>query len=206
VTSIRLPSLDVSEALKRGFSEADVHSTLFESDMRILGYPARTSSQADGEHFVEQRSLAIHRLRSGRSTGRYDGLYLVGNSPVVLCEIKGYESLDSSGDWERAKRQLIDYAKSEDFAVPPPFLVLYCGKPERNRFFRRKTLADPSLLGEIEYEELDEIWSWDRIKEFQLRGEFALEEVTRERLLESSRTTSTASRTTCARSSSTASR
>ncbi len=184
MTPIRLPSLDVPEAAKRGFSEADVHSTLFEPDMQMLGYPPRTSSQADGEYFVEQRSLAIHRLRSGRSTGRYDGLYLLGNSPVVLCEIKRYESIDSGADWERAKRQLIDYAKSEDFAVAPPFLVLYCGKPERNRLFRRKTVADPTLFGEAEYEELDELWSWDRIKEFQLRGEFALEEVSRDRLLE----------------------
>src|SRR5579872_6267409 len=184
MSPVHLPSLDVSEAQKRGFSEADVHSTLFEPDMRALGYPPRTSSQADGEYFVEQRSLAMRRLRSGRSTGWYDGLYLVGNSPVVLCELKRYDAVDSAADWERAKRQLTGYAASEDFAVPPPFLVLYCGKPERNRFFRRKTLVDPSLLGEVEYEELDEIWSWERIMEFQLRGEFALEEVTRERLLE----------------------
>jgi type I restriction-modification system DNA methylase subunit len=126
----------------------------------------------------------VRRLRSGRSTGWYDGLYLVGNSPVVLCELKRYDAVDSAADWERAKRQLTGYASSEDFAVPPPFLVLYCGKPERNRFFRRKTLVDPTLLGEVEYEELDEIWSWNRIMEFQIRGEFALEEVTRERLLE----------------------
>lgn len=184
MSPLRLPSLDVPEAQKRGFSEADVHSTLFEPDMQVLGYPPRTSSQADGEYFVEQRSLAVRRLRSGRSTGYYDGLYLLGNSPVVLCELKRYDAIDSEADWARAKRQLIGYATSEDFLAPPPFLVLYCGKPERNRFFRRKTLADPSLFGEIEYEELDEIWSWARIKDFQLRGEFALEEVTRNRLLE----------------------
>lgn len=184
MTSIRLPSLDVPEALKRGFSEADVHSTLFEPDMQALGYPSRTSSQADGEYFVEQRSLAVRRLRTGRSTGFYDGLYLVGNSPLVLCELKRFEAADSASDWERAKGQLIGYATSEDFLAPPPFLILYCGKPERNRFFRRKTVADPTLFGEAEYEELDEIWSWSRIKEFQLRGEFALEEVTRDRLLE----------------------
>jgi type I restriction-modification system DNA methylase subunit len=184
VTPLRLPSLDVAEAQKRTFSEADVHSTLFEPDMRALGYPPRTSSQADGEYFVEQRSLAVRRLRSGRSTGFYDGLYLLGNSPVVLCELKRYEALDSPREFERAKQQLQGYASSEDFAVPPPFLVLYCGKPERNRFFRRKTVVDPSLFGAVDYEELDEIWSWDRIKEFQLRGEFALEEVGRDRLLE----------------------
>jgi hypothetical protein len=179
-----LPSLDVPEAEKRAFTEADVHSKLFEPDMSALGYPPRTSSQADGEYFAEQRSLAVRRLRSGHSLGFYDGLYLLGNSPVVLCEIKRYQAVDSAGDWERAKQQLKGYATSADFAAPPPFLVLYCGKPERNRLFRRKTLADPSLLGEAEYEELDEIWSWERIKEFQLRGEFALEEVTPGRLLE----------------------
>jgi len=184
MTPLRLPSLDVPEAQKHAFSEADVHSTLFEPDMQALNYPPRTSSQADGEYFVEQRSLAVRRLRSGRSTGFYDGLYLLGNSPVVLCELKRYDALDSLKDFERAKEQLQGYASSEDFAVPPPFLILYCGKPERNRFFRRKTLVDPSLLGTVEYEEFDETWSWDRIKEFQLRGEFALEEVDRERLLE----------------------
>lgn len=184
MSPLRLPSLDVAEAQKRSYSEADVHSTLFEPDMITLGFPPRASRQADGEYFVEQRTLAVRRLKSGRATGRYDGLYLVGNSPVVLCELKRYDALDAPAEWERAKRQLVQYAGSEDFAVPPPFLALYCGKPERNRFFRRKTLADPSLLGEPEYEELDEIWSWDRVKEFQLRGAFALEEVTRDRLLE----------------------
>lgn len=184
MSPIELPSSDVSEALKRGFSEADVHSTLFEPDMLVLGFPPRTSSQADGEYFVEQRSLATRRLRSRRSTGRYDGLYLMGNAPVVLCELKRYEALDSAAEWEKAKRQLMDYARSEDFATPPPFLVLYCGKRDRDRLFRRKTVADRTLLGAIEYEELDELWTWSRIKEFQLRGEFALEEVTRDRLLE----------------------
>jgi hypothetical protein len=181
---LRLPSDDLAEAEKRRFTEADVHSTLFEPDMQALGYPRRTSNQADGEYFVEQGTLAVRRLRSGRSTGRYDGLYLAGNSPIVLCELKRYDALDAPADWERAKRQLVDYARSDDFAIPPPFLILYCGKRERDRFFRRKTVADPSLLGEVEYEELDELWTWARIKEFQLRGEFALEEVARERLLE----------------------
>jgi hypothetical protein len=174
----------VPEAQKRAFSEAEIHSTLFEPDLRALGYPPRESSQAAGEYFREQQTLALRRLRSRRATGRYDGLYLIGNAPVVLCEIKRYEALDAPAEFERAKGQLIDYARSEDFAEPPPFLILYCGKPERNRLFLRKTVADPLLLGEVEYEELDEIWSWERVKGFQLRGEFAEEVVDRDRLLE----------------------
>lgn len=161
-----------------------MHSSLFEPDMAALGYPPRSSTQADGEYFVEQRSLAVRRLRSARATGRYDGLYLVGNSPVVLCEIKRFDALDASAEFERAKRQLVAYARSEDFAQPPPFLVLYCGKPERSRFFRLRTLSDASVLGEPDYEELDEIWDWSRVKEFRLRGAFAPEVVTRARLLE----------------------
>jgi hypothetical protein len=181
---VRLPSLDVADSAKRAYSEADVHSTLFEPDMRTLGYPGRTSSQADGEYFLEQRTLAVRRLRSQRETGRYDGLYLIGNLPVVLAEIKRYEALDSQSELDRATEQLQDYARSADFAAPPPFLVLYCGKPERNRFFRLKTVADPSLLGELEYDELNEIWDWQRVKDFQLRGEFAQEVVTAKRLRE----------------------
>ncbi len=184
IRPIRLPSLKLAQAQKRAFSEADVHSSLFEPDMAMLGYPPRTSTQADGEHFVEQRTLAFRRLRSRRSTGRYDGLYLTGNAPLVLCEIKRYEALDGAAAWTQAKRQLKEYALSEDFELPPPFLVLYCGKPERNRFFRLKTMADGTLLDGDAYEELEEIWAWERIKEFQLKGEFALEEVTRERLRE----------------------
>ena len=61
---IRLPSLNIPDAQKLTFSEADVHSTLFEPDMQALGFPPRTSSQADGEYFVEQRTLAVRRLRS----------------------------------------------------------------------------------------------------------------------------------------------
>ena len=36
MTTIRPPSLDVPEFEKRGFSEADAHSTLFDPDMIAL--------------------------------------------------------------------------------------------------------------------------------------------------------------------------
>ena len=91
MTPLRLPSFDLPESERRRLSEADVHSTLFEPDMQALGYPPRTSSQADGEYFLEQRTLAVRRLKSQRATGRYDGLYLIGNTPVVLCEIKRHD-------------------------------------------------------------------------------------------------------------------
>jgi hypothetical protein len=182
VTPLRLPSLDVPEAEKRRLSEADVHSTLFEPDMAALGYPPRTSSEAHGEHFREQRTLAVRRLKTQRATGRYDGLYLIGNAPVVLCEIKRYDELDSQAAFDKARDQLIEYALSEDFKAPPPFLVLYCGKPSRNRFFRLKAMAEASLLDESAFEELPELWKWEQVKGFQLRGEFAQEVVTAERL------------------------
>ena len=124
----------------------------------------------------------MNRLKSGSGSGFFDGLYLIGNAPVVLCEIKRYDGIDAPAAFESAKQQLIDYARSEDFAEPPPFLVFYCGKPERTRFFVRKTVSEWSLLSEPDYEELDEIWSWERVKEFQLRGAFALEVVHRDRL------------------------
>lgn len=181
---LRLPSLDIPDAQKRTFTEADVHSKLFEPDLNALGYPPRTNTEADGEYFQEQRYLALRRLKTQRASGAYDGLYLIGNSPLVLCELKRYDALDSPAAFEAAKRQLIGYAQSEDFAEPPPFLILYCGKPERTRFYVRRTMADASLLGEVEYEELDEVWEWRRTKEFQLRGEFALEVVDRDRLRE----------------------
>ncbi|MHB1244432.1 MAG: HsdM family class I SAM-dependent methyltransferase, partial [Gaiellaceae bacterium] len=185
MTTIRLPSLEIPESQKLGYSEADVHSKLFDLDLtQAFGYPSRLTTEADGEHFREQRTLAVRRLKTGTATGRFDGLYLIGNSPVVLCEIKRYDAIDAPGEFEKAKRQLIEYAKSEDFSEPPPFLVLYSGKPGRTRFFVRKTVADPSLLGELEYDELEEIWSWKRVREYQLRGAFAEEIVTRDRLRE----------------------
>ena len=67
-----LPSLAIADAEKAAFSEAEVHGTLFEPDMTALGFPARTSSQADGEYFQEQRTLALRRLKTGHDTGRYD--------------------------------------------------------------------------------------------------------------------------------------
>jgi hypothetical protein len=184
VPLIRLPSLDIPDGQKRAFSEADVHSTLFEPDMRALGFPARTSSQADGEYFVEQRSLAIRRLKSGHATGRYDGLYLIGNAPTVLCEIKRFEALDGSQAATKAVKQLQDYALSDDFEDPPPFLVLYCGDSSKTRFFRLKTVAEGTLLDAESYEELPEVWEWSRIKEYHLRGVFAEEVVGAERLRE----------------------
>jgi hypothetical protein len=150
LSKIRLPSLDIPEAEKCRFSEADVLSKLFEPDLAALGYPPHSATQADGEHFLEQGGLAVNRLKIGAGSGFFDGLYLIGNAPVVLCELKRYDALDAPTDFERAKRQLIDYARSEDFAEQPPFLVLYSGNAARTRFFVRKTMSDPSLLGERE--------------------------------------------------------
>lgn len=185
MTPTRPPSLEVPEAEKRSYTEADVHSKLFEPDMAALGFPPRTNTQADGEWFQEQRTLALRRLKSKQVRGNHDGLYLIGNSPVVLCELKRYDALDSAGKFEEAKQQLIGYALSEDFDAPPPFLVLYCGKSERTMFWRLRSVTDGTLVGEQPYEELgSEIWDWGRITEFQLKGEFAKEEVDPGRLLE----------------------
>lgn len=184
MSPLRLPSLDVPEHEKRAFSEAEIHGTLFERDMRVLGFPARESRQADGDYFREQRTLALRRLKSRRETGRYDGLYLVGNQPVMLVEVKRYDHLDGHL-LDRAVRQLQAYARSEDFASPPPFLALYSGKLERTRFFRLNRIAEGTLSDGLEYEDLgSEIWDWQRIKAFQLRGAFAQEVVTAERLRE----------------------
>jgi hypothetical protein len=183
----RLPSLDVPAYEKHGFSEAEVHSKLFELDMTALGYPPRTRTQGDGAHFQEQGRLALRRLRSRdnrQARGIYDGLYLIGNAPIVLCELKRYDALDGPVALRRAISQLKGYALSEDFAVPPPFLVLYNGRPDKTRFFRLRAMADGSLLDEAAYEELPEIWSWDRVTGFQLRGSFAEEVVDAKRLLE----------------------
>ena len=178
----QLPSENLPDWEKQGYTEADVHAKLFEPDMAALGYPARTSTQAEGEHFLEQRRLAVHRLKSGQERGYYDGLYLLANSPVVLCELKRYNALDSERELRRAIDQLKSYALSEDFAVPPPFLLLYCGKPGQSRFFR--SVAEAATVAVDPYEELPEIWSWERVKDAHIRGSFAEEVVGRERLLE----------------------
>ncbi len=184
MTAIGLPSAGIGDDEKRRYTEADVHSKLFEPDMAALGYPVRTSSQADGEYFLEQRHLAFRRLKSQRQRGHYDGLYLIGNSPIVLCEIKRYEVLDSEGGLANAVRQLQRYALSEDFSTPPPFLLLYSGNPTRTRFYRRRNMADATLAGELDYEEVGEIWEWSRVKDAHVRGAFAEEVVGRERLRE----------------------
>ena len=179
------PSLAIPESEKQAYTEAEVHSKLFEMDMVALGYPRRTNSQADGEWFQEQRTLAVRRLKSNHARGHHDGLYLIGNAPVVLCELKRYDALDTPTAIEKAKRQLIEYALSEDFKVAPPFLLLYCGRPDRTTFWMRKTMADATLIDEQAYEELgQEIWSWDRVQEFHLKGAFAKEEVGADRLLD----------------------
>jgi len=90
--------------------------------------------------------------------------------------------LDNDREYEKAKQQLVDYARSEDFECPPPFLLLYSGKASRTAFFRLKTVVDTPASAE--YELLDEIWEWGRVKDAHLRGAFAEEVVTDERLLE----------------------
>lgn len=180
----QLPSLDIPAVEKSAYTEADVHSKLFEADMQALGYPLRKSTQADGEYFLEQRRLAARRLKTGKERGFYDGLYLIGNSPIVLCEIKAYHAIDTVGQLEKAVRQLKDYAKSEDFAEPPPFLLLYCGKPNRTLFFRRRFVANGTLKDQLDYEELPEIWDWAQIRDAHVRGSFAQEIVDAVRLRE----------------------
>lgn len=163
-----------------------MHSKLFEPDMQALGFPPRTNNQADGEYFLEQGALAVRRLRSGvdrGARGHYDGLYLIGNAPVVLCELKRYEAIDREADFAKAVRQLEEYAFSEDFAAPPPFLVLYCGKPEKTRWYRLRQMTDGAGLDERAYEPLPEPWTWERVKAAHVRGEFAEEVVDRDRLL-----------------------
>ena len=178
---LRLPSADVPESEKRTFSEADVHSKLFDPDMVERGYPPRGAPQAAGEYFSEQRTLALRRLKSQQAhTGRYDGLYLIGNSPVVLCELKRYGAIDGEQDWQKAKRQLQDYALSDDFDEKPPYLILYCGKPDRDRFFVRRTDA----TGAVAYDEQDEVWDWRRVRDSQAKGAFAPEIVDAKRLRE----------------------
>ena len=181
--AIHLPSLDVPAHEKRHFSEADVHSSLFEKDAQALGYPPRDSTEADGAYFQEQRSLALRRLAGKRSTGRYDGLYLIGNSPVMLVEIKRYDAIDADQDFARAKRQIINYALSGDFTSPPPFLFLYCGKTERNVFWRLKQVEDGAPVSASAYEPQPEPWSWQRIRDAHVKGEFSEEIVDRNRLL-----------------------
>lgn len=179
-----LPSTGISEAEKSAYTEAEVHSKLFEPDLRVLGYPPRTNTQAAGEHFLEQRALAMRRLASGKSRGHFDGLYMVGNAPLVLCEIKRYDAIDTPSAFNAAVKQLRDYALSEDFDRPPPFLLLYSGRPERTRFYRLKQMADGTLLDAASYEELPEIWPWKRIRDAHVKGQFAEEVVDRKRLLE----------------------
>lgn len=70
--SRRFPSDAVPGDEKRRYTEAEVHSKLFEPDMAVLGYPSRTAGQADGEYFLEQRRLALRRLKSKRETGLFD--------------------------------------------------------------------------------------------------------------------------------------
>ncbi|MDQ3759063.1 MAG: hypothetical protein M3331_03865 [Actinomycetota bacterium] len=65
----QLPSLNIPPIEKSGYTEADVHSKLFEADMQALGYPFRKSTQADGEYFLEQRRLAARRLKTGKQRG-----------------------------------------------------------------------------------------------------------------------------------------
>src|SRR4051812_27665217 len=110
------PSLEVPESEKLAYTEADVHSKLFEPDMRALDFPARTNTEADGEWFQEQRTLALRRLKSKQERkGHHDGLYLIGKAPLVLCELKRYEALNAPAALAKAKEQLIEYALSEDF-------------------------------------------------------------------------------------------
>ncbi len=51
--------------------------------------------------------------------------------------------------------------------------------------WRLRSVADGTLVGEQPYEELgSEIWDWNRITQFHLKGEFAKEEVDSDRLLD----------------------
>lgn len=179
-----LPSAEVPESEKSSFTEADVHSKLLETDLAKLGFPPRSNRQSAGEYSVEQQRLAVFRLKSHEARrGHFDILYLIGNSPVVLVEVKRYDVLDKDKDFERAKQQLMEYALSADFEVPPPFLILYSGKDATTIAFRRTAVdATDSTTGL--YEELDRLWTWDQIKNHELRGSFAVEEVTADRLLE----------------------
>ncbi|CAN5584109.1 hypothetical protein BH20ACT15_BH20ACT15_15940 [soil metagenome] len=46
-----LPSLAIPESEKRNYTEADVHSKLFEPDMAALGFPSESRSEIDESIF-----------------------------------------------------------------------------------------------------------------------------------------------------------
>jgi hypothetical protein len=100
---------------------------------------------------------AQHTVTTGEEhSGRYDGLYLHGGYPYVLLEAKR----DTHDLTEEDFRQAREYATSEFFDTPVPFIVVSNGK--EHRFYKKKTSLDLTD-GKIEYGIIAGETSWKQI-------------------------------------------
>lgn len=71
MTPLRLPSLDIPDSQKRRYSEADVHSKLFEVDMAALGFRAarrRRQTASTSSSSGTSRCAASRRSASAAPT------------------------------------------------------------------------------------------------------------------------------------------
>lgn len=118
------------------FSEQDTVDTL------ILPYLAASHGfpRPDSLDYQAQHTLPV----AAGGTGRYDGLYLKGGYPYAVLEAKRH-SRDLTHDDEN---QGIDYATSDFFDRPVPYVVVSNGR--EHRFFKITGTLDP-MTGRAAY-------------------------------------------------------
>ena len=140
----RVPKLDKS---KLDYSEQDTADKLALPYLSSThGFPAASSLDYQAQHTVA--------LSSG--TGRYDGLYLSGGYPYVVLEVKKYAHDLADDDIAQAR----DYATSDSFDKPVPFIVVSNGR--EHRFLKVTTTISPED-GKLEYAPIPAV-SWTNIR------------------------------------------
>lgn len=118
----------IPEKQKEGFSEQDT------ADKCILPYLAITHGFPSPDSMNYQ---AQHTVSTGeKHLGRYDGLYLDRGYPYALLEAKRYAHDLTEEDFKQAR----DYATSEFFDTPVPFIVVSNGR--EHRFYKKKASLD----------------------------------------------------------------
>lgn len=129
------------------YSEQDTIDTLILPDLsKSHGFPKPSSLDYQAQH-----TLPV----AAGGTGRYDGLYLSGGYPYAVLEAKRYSRELTVED----ERQGIDYATSEFFDKPVPFVVVSNGR--EHRFFKISGMIDP-VTGRAGYSRIPAT-SWSTI-------------------------------------------
>jgi len=154
----------LTERELKDLNEDETRDQLFHPMMKKIGYPPSSNTVVEKEHYKQQKMLRVDsKIRKKR---KYDGCYCIGNTPLILVELKSWKEIQNESDLQSAFEQALEEAKSKDFVKPPPFILVSNGSEKWTVFYRIESKDSKN------YELVQSLTNWEDIKSFGQHGEF----------------------------------